>query len=183
MILINSSVVLQLVLIWFRFVEKSPIKIALDVSHAAFLSPERMIISLKDGDLYPFNSIYLISISIYLSIYLFILSFSFTLSFAVYKRYLCHLFTDGRTIQRMVVVKAGASVLTSCLCTLPENLLFLGSRLGDSILIHYQERAMEYQELQEQQQLQAKQQQEEYRIHANVANTLMMNEDLVAMVC
>ena len=56
--------------------------------------------------------------------------------------YVLHvLSTDlGRSVSGLELVKAGNSVLASSLCTLSDDLLFLGSRLGDSLLIQYVEK-------------------------------------------
>jgi len=54
--------------------------------------------------------------------------------------YVFQIVSDGRTVQNVNITKAGASVLTSCLCTIGKNLLFLGSRLGDSMLIQFTEK-------------------------------------------
>ncbi|KAF2073762.1 hypothetical protein CYY_004931 [Polysphondylium violaceum] len=53
-----------------------------------------------------------------------------------------HLISDGRSVQRMHVSKAGGSVLTSSVCVLSNNLIFLGSRLGDSLLLQYTEKSI-----------------------------------------
>ncbi|KAK5584382.1 hypothetical protein RB653_005993 [Dictyostelium firmibasis] len=53
-----------------------------------------------------------------------------------------HLISDGRSVQRIHVSKAGGSVLTSCICVLSNNLIFLGSRLGDSLLLQYTEKSI-----------------------------------------
>eukprot|EP01132_Coremiostelium_polycephalum_P003714 gene3714-4627_t len=53
-----------------------------------------------------------------------------------------HLFSDGRSVSRIHVSKAGGSVLSSCMCVLSSNLIFLGSRLGDSLLLQYTEKSI-----------------------------------------
>ncbi|EGC35718.1 hypothetical protein DICPUDRAFT_32967 [Dictyostelium purpureum] len=53
-----------------------------------------------------------------------------------------HLISDGRTVQRIHVSKAGGSVLATCMCVVSDNLLFLGSRLGDSLLLQYTEKSI-----------------------------------------
>ncbi|KAM7272599.1 hypothetical protein ACFE04_027262 [Oxalis oulophora] len=44
---------------------------------------------------------------------------------------------DGRVVQRLDLSKSKASVLTSGIATLGSSLFFLGSRLGDSLLVQY----------------------------------------------
>ncbi|KAL9240401.1 hypothetical protein vseg_014626 [Gypsophila vaccaria] len=44
---------------------------------------------------------------------------------------------DGRVVQRLDLVKSRASVLTSGITTVGSSLFFLGSRLGDSMLVQY----------------------------------------------
>ncbi|OWM75669.1 hypothetical protein CDL15_Pgr021834 [Punica granatum] len=44
---------------------------------------------------------------------------------------------DGRIVQRLELSKSKASVLTSGITTLGNSLFFLGSRLGDSLLVQY----------------------------------------------
>ncbi|KAL0341100.1 UNVERIFIED_CONTAM: Cleavage and polyadenylation specificity factor subunit [Sesamum radiatum] len=44
---------------------------------------------------------------------------------------------DGRIVQRLELSKSRASVLTSDITTVGNSLLFLGSRLGDSLLVQY----------------------------------------------
>ncbi|XP_021725141.1 cleavage and polyadenylation specificity factor subunit 1-like isoform X1 [Chenopodium quinoa] len=44
---------------------------------------------------------------------------------------------DGRVVQRLDLVKSRASVLTSDITTVGNSLFFLGSRLGDSLLVQY----------------------------------------------
>lgn len=44
---------------------------------------------------------------------------------------------DGRVVQRLDLSKSKASVLTSGITTLGNSLFFLGSRLGDSLLVQY----------------------------------------------
>jgi CPSF A subunit region/Mono-functional DNA-alkylating methyl methanesulfonate N-term len=53
--------------------------------------------------------------------------------------YLLHVLTDGRSAQDMsiAVERAGSAVISSCMCTLTERYLFMGSRIGDSLLIRY----------------------------------------------
>ncbi|KAG8381459.1 hypothetical protein BUALT_Bualt06G0124100 [Buddleja alternifolia] len=44
---------------------------------------------------------------------------------------------DGRIVQRLELSKSRASVLTSDITTIGNSLIFLGSRLGDSLLVQY----------------------------------------------
>ncbi|KAL3834565.1 hypothetical protein ACJIZ3_009301 [Penstemon smallii] len=44
---------------------------------------------------------------------------------------------DGRIVQRLELSKSRASVLTSDMTTIGNSLFFLGSRLGDSLLVQY----------------------------------------------
>eukprot|EP00850_Spirogloea_muscicola_P019364 SM000189S04081 [mRNA] locus=s189:256703:264318:+ [translate_table: standard] len=51
--------------------------------------------------------------------------------------YLLSLIFDGRAVVRLELSESRASSLPSCLVTLDGSYLFLGSRLGDSLLIQY----------------------------------------------
>eukprot|EP01116_Phalansterium_solitarium_P001407 TRINITY_DN11208_c0_g3_i1.p1 TRINITY_DN11208_c0_g3~~TRINITY_DN11208_c0_g3_i1.p1 ORF type:complete len:1483 (+),score=557.48 TRINITY_DN11208_c0_g3_i1:140-4588(+) len=82
--------------------EKCELQLTLDASRCAFLASDRVLVSLKGGELYLFT-----------------------------------LELDGRNVTGLKISKTGSSVLTSCLCTVGSDLVFLGSRLGDSLLIHY----------------------------------------------
>lgn len=44
---------------------------------------------------------------------------------------------DGRVVQRLELMKSRASVLTSDITTIGNSFFFLGSRLGDSLLVQY----------------------------------------------
>ncbi|XP_065030175.1 cleavage and polyadenylation specificity factor subunit 1-like isoform X1 [Musa acuminata AAA Group] len=44
---------------------------------------------------------------------------------------------DGRVVQRLELMKSKASVLTSGITTIGSSFFFLGSRLGDSLLVQY----------------------------------------------
>lgn len=44
---------------------------------------------------------------------------------------------DGRTVQRLELSKSKASSLASCICTVGDAFFFLGSRLGDSLLVQF----------------------------------------------
>ena len=47
------------------------------------------------------------------------------------------LHTDGRSLRRMMLQRAGGAVLSSGMCLLSRDLLFLGSRIGDSLLVKF----------------------------------------------
>lgn len=47
------------------------------------------------------------------------------------------LHTDGRNLKRMMLQRAGGAVLSSGMCLLARDLLFLGSRIGDSLLVKF----------------------------------------------
>ena len=47
------------------------------------------------------------------------------------------LHTDGRNLRRMMLQRAGGAVLSSGMCLLARDLLFLGSRIGDSLLVKF----------------------------------------------
>lgn len=47
------------------------------------------------------------------------------------------LVNDGRVVQRLDLAKSKASVLTSSITTVGSSFFFLGSRLGDSLLVQY----------------------------------------------
>ncbi|KAK3255851.1 hypothetical protein CYMTET_34990, partial [Cymbomonas tetramitiformis] len=53
-----------------------------------------------------------------------------------------NLLYDGRMVSGMRLVRCGAAVLTSGLCAVNSNLVFLGSRLGDSLLVGLKEKLM-----------------------------------------
>ena len=85
------------------------VKFSLDCSKACFISSDKLVISLKGGELYVVT-----------------------------------LFTDGmRSIRSFHFDKAASSVITSCLTCCEEGYLFLGSRLGNSLLLKYTEKVVE----------------------------------------
>ncbi|XP_043546870.1 cleavage and polyadenylation specificity factor subunit 1 isoform X1 [Chiloscyllium plagiosum] len=85
------------------------VKIMLDCAQAAFVSYDKMVISLKGGEIYVLT-----------------------------------LITDGmRSVRAFHFDKAAASVLTTCMTTLEPGYLFLGSRLGNSLLLRYTEKLQE----------------------------------------
>ncbi|KYQ93136.1 CPSF domain-containing protein [Tieghemostelium lacteum] len=93
------------------------------------------------GDQFPFpldNTLNLV-FTLERSTYVFLESDRFICSLKGGELLIFHLISDGRSVQRIHVSKAGGSVLSSCICVLSSNLIFLGSRLGDSLLLLYTE--------------------------------------------
>nr|XP_020739769.1 cleavage and polyadenylation specificity factor subunit 1 isoform X5 [Odocoileus virginianus texanus] len=85
------------------------VRITLDCAQAAFISYDKMVISLKGGEIYVLT-----------------------------------LITDGmRSVRAFHFDKAAASVLTSSMVTMEPGYLFLGSRLGNSLLLKYTEKLQE----------------------------------------
>nr|XP_033788937.1 cleavage and polyadenylation specificity factor subunit 1 [Geotrypetes seraphini] len=85
------------------------VKISLDCCQGTFISYDKMVISLKGGEIYVLT-----------------------------------LITDGmRSVRAFHFDKAAASVLTTCMTTMEPNYLFLGSRLGNSLLLKYTEKLQE----------------------------------------
>ncbi|CAG05995.1 unnamed protein product [Tetraodon nigroviridis] len=85
------------------------VKITLDCSQADFIAYDKMVISLKGGEIYVLT-----------------------------------LITDGmRSVRAFHFDKAAASVLTTCMVTMEPGYLFLGSRLGNSLLLKYTEKLQE----------------------------------------
>uniref|UniRef100_A0A2K6FR77 Cleavage and polyadenylation specificity factor subunit 1 n=1 Tax=Propithecus coquereli TaxID=379532 RepID=A0A2K6FR77_PROCO len=85
------------------------VRITLDCAHAAFISYDKMVISLKGGEIYVLT-----------------------------------LITDGmRSVRAFHFDKAAASVLTTSMVTMEPGYLFLGSRLGNSLLLKYTEKLQE----------------------------------------
>lgn len=85
------------------------VKITLDCSQASFITSDKMVISLKGGEIYVLT-----------------------------------LITDGmRSVRAFHFDKAAASVLTTCMMTMEPGYLFLGSRLGNSLLLRYTEKLQE----------------------------------------
>ncbi|XP_014670530.1 PREDICTED: cleavage and polyadenylation specificity factor subunit 1-like isoform X2 [Priapulus caudatus] len=82
------------------------VKISLDCAQASFAAFDRLVISLKGGELYVLT-----------------------------------LLADGmRSVRGFHFDKAASSVLTTCICTLENGYLFLGSRVGNSLLLKYTEK-------------------------------------------
>ncbi|XP_030330294.1 cleavage and polyadenylation specificity factor subunit 1 [Strigops habroptila] len=85
------------------------VKMTLDCAQATFISYDKMVISLKGGEIYVLT-----------------------------------LITDGmRSVRSFHFDKAAASVLTTCMVALEPGYLFLGSRLGNSLLLKYTEKLQE----------------------------------------
>ncbi|XP_055902575.1 cleavage and polyadenylation specificity factor subunit 1 [Eupeodes corollae] len=81
------------------------VKITLDTAKFVFIDADKIVISLKGGELYVLT--------------------------------LC--VDSMRSVRNFHFNKAAASVLTSCICVCQEEYLFLGSRLGNSLLLHFTE--------------------------------------------
>lgn len=81
------------------------VKISLDAAQMAFIDTDKLVISLKGGELYVLT--------------------------------LC--VDSMRTVRNFHFNKAAASVLTSCICVCQGEYIFLGSRLGNSLLLHFTE--------------------------------------------
>lgn len=93
----------------FPLRSQEEVKITLDCSQAAFITSDKMVISLKGGEIYVLT-----------------------------------LITDGmRSVRAFHFDKAAASVLTTCMMTMEPGYLFLGSRLGNSLLLKYTEKLQE----------------------------------------
>ncbi|CAG5883736.1 unnamed protein product [Menidia menidia] len=85
------------------------VKITLDCAQSDFIAYDKMVISLKGGEIYVLT-----------------------------------LITDGmRSVRAFHFDKAAASVLTTCMVTMEPGYLFLGSRLGNSLLLKYTEKLQE----------------------------------------
>lgn len=84
-------------------------KLTLDCCQSDFIAYDKMVISLKGGEIYVLT-----------------------------------LITDGmRSVRAFHFDKAAASVLTTCMVTMEPGYLFLGSRLGNSLLLKYTEKLQE----------------------------------------
>ncbi|XP_055533699.1 cleavage and polyadenylation specificity factor subunit 1 [Wyeomyia smithii] len=82
------------------------VRISLDGAQVCFIEPEKMVLSLKGGELYVLT--------------------------------LCA--DSMRSVRSFHFSKAAASVLTCCICVVEEEYLFLGSRLGNSLLLRFKEK-------------------------------------------
>jgi len=79
------------------------VKIALDCAQTCFIASDKLVLSLKGGELYVLT-----------------------------------LIVDGmRAVRSFHMDKAAASVLTTCMCECGDGFIFLGSRLGNSLLLKY----------------------------------------------
>uniref|UniRef100_A0A673HFA7 Cleavage and polyadenylation specificity factor subunit 1-like n=1 Tax=Sinocyclocheilus rhinocerous TaxID=307959 RepID=A0A673HFA7_9TELE len=93
----------------FPLRQQEEVKITLDCSQASFITSDKMVISLKGGEIYVLT-----------------------------------LITDGmRSVRAFHFDKAAASVLSTCMTTMEAGYLFLGSRLGNSLLLRYTEKLQE----------------------------------------
>ncbi|KAF4100149.1 cleavage and polyadenylation specificity factor subunit 1 [Onychostoma macrolepis] len=93
----------------FPLRSQEEVKITLDCSQSSFITSDKMVISLKEGEIYVLT-----------------------------------LITDGmRSVRAFHFDKAAASVLTTCMTTMEAGYLFLGSRLGNSLLLRYTEKLQE----------------------------------------
>uniref|UniRef100_A0A673HFY3 Cleavage and polyadenylation specificity factor subunit 1-like n=1 Tax=Sinocyclocheilus rhinocerous TaxID=307959 RepID=A0A673HFY3_9TELE len=87
----------------FPLRQQEEVKITLDCSQASFITSDKMVISLKGGEIYVLT-----------------------------------LITDGmRSVRAFHFDKAAASVLSTCMTTMEAGYLFLGSRLGNSLLLSF----------------------------------------------
>jgi cleavage and polyadenylation specificity factor subunit 1 len=88
--------------------DKSPHTLFFDTSAFLFLAKNRILFSLKNGDLY-----------------------------------VLHLFHAGSAVRKILLSKTKTSVPASCICGLTNYFMFLGSRLGDSLLVYFTEKKQE----------------------------------------
>ncbi|XP_035792501.1 cleavage and polyadenylation specificity factor subunit 1-like [Anopheles albimanus] len=82
------------------------VRISLDAAQVCFIESEKLVLSLKGGELYVLT--------------------------------LCA--DSMRSVRSFHFSKAAASVLTSCICVCETEYLFLGSRLGNSLLLRFREK-------------------------------------------
>ncbi|XP_055694304.1 cleavage and polyadenylation specificity factor subunit 1 [Lutzomyia longipalpis] len=82
------------------------VKITLDTAQMTFIDNDKLVMSLKNGELYVLT--------------------------------LCA--DSMRSVRSFHFSKAASSVLTSCICVCEEEFLFLGSRLGNSLLLRLSEK-------------------------------------------
>lgn len=93
----------------FLLKDQKGVELTLDCCQACFVRNDKVLISLKEGDLYV----------------------------------LTLLNDNTRTIRGFHFDKAASCVLTTCICVIEEEFLFLGSRLGNSLLLKYSEKQIE----------------------------------------
>ncbi|KAL0476299.1 cleavage and polyadenylation specificity factor subunit 1 [Acrasis kona] len=91
--------------------DKSNYILFLDTAAALFLSKNRILISMHNGDMY-----------------------------------VMHIFNQANSVRQILLVKTKTSVPASCMCNLTNNYLFMGSRLGDSLLVYYNEKRLQSEE-------------------------------------
>ncbi|XP_058460280.1 cleavage and polyadenylation specificity factor subunit 1 [Malaya genurostris] len=82
------------------------VRLSLEAAQVCFIEPEKLVLSLKGGELYVLT--------------------------------MCA--DSMRSVRSFHFSKAAASVLTSCICVVEEEYLFLGSRLGNSLLLRFKEK-------------------------------------------
>ncbi|KAG9472914.1 hypothetical protein GDO78_016085 [Eleutherodactylus coqui] len=93
----------------FPLKPQESVRISLDCCQATFISYDKMVISLKGGEIYVLT-----------------------------------LITDGmRSVRSFHFDKAAASVLTTSMTVMESGYLFLGSRLGNSLLLRYTEKVQD----------------------------------------
>ncbi|XP_033126019.1 cleavage and polyadenylation specificity factor subunit 1-like isoform X2 [Anneissia japonica] len=91
----------------FPLKRQEGVKLTLDCCQVTFISFDKLVLSLKGGEIYVLT-----------------------------------LMIDGmRSVRGFHFDRAAASVLTTCICKMEEGYLFLGSRLGNSLLLKYTEKA------------------------------------------
>ncbi|KAL0274118.1 UNVERIFIED_CONTAM: hypothetical protein PYX00_006618 [Menopon gallinae] len=90
----------------FQLRVQEGLKLTLECAQATFISHDRLVVSLKTGELYVLS-----------------------------------LLADSmRSVRGFHFDKAAASVLTTCICVVEDRYLFLGSRLGNSLLLRFTEK-------------------------------------------
>jgi hypothetical protein len=128
--LCNSETFLPLVCCVLRIASVVTI---FDLAEATFLTPTQLLVSTRLGELY--------TLTIFPQGYVCPL-FDSTPCFLLFLSSSPPLITTlcvslSQSVARLELTKSGESNLPSCLVTLSSEYVFLGSRLGDSLLIHY----------------------------------------------